>query len=100
LQSRCSGQVLDQIAQALSRQLRLATVVYPFDLLGGHAVLNAKRPLNTFAADLSPILRRYFSSTPQENIHEIAEKAYVSSSFAIRRQNPSTWVCARWKLLL
>jgi hypothetical protein len=48
-------------------------------LLGGQAVLNAKRPLNTFAADLSPILRRYFSSTPQENVHEIAEKAYVSS---------------------
>jgi hypothetical protein len=80
LQSRCSGQVLDQTAQALSRQLRLGAMVYPFDLLGGQAVLNAKRPLNTFAADLSPILRRYFSSTPQENIHEIAEKAYVSSN--------------------
>lgn len=79
-QSLCSGQVLDQVAQMPSRRLRLATMVYPFDLLGGQAVLNAKRPLNTFAADLSPILRRYFSSTPQENIHEIAEKAYVSSN--------------------
>lgn len=80
LQSRCSGQVLSQVAREISGQLRLTQVVYAFDLLGGRAVLNAKRPLNTFAADLSPILRRYFSSTPQENIHEIAEKAYVSSN--------------------
>ena len=80
LQSRCSGQVLDQFAVPISLRLRLANVVFPYDLLGGQAVLNAKRPLNTFAADLSPILRRYFSSTPQENIHEIAERAYVSSN--------------------
>jgi hypothetical protein len=79
LASRCSISVLNQAAHAASRQLRLRNIHLPYDLLGGQAVLNAKRPLNTFAADLSPILRRYFSSTPQENIHEIAEKAYVSS---------------------
>lgn len=80
LKSRCAGQVLEQFALQISEQLRVAHVVCPFDLFGGQAVLNAKRPLNTFAAELSPILRRYFSSTPQENIHEIAEKAYVSSN--------------------
>jgi hypothetical protein len=79
LASRCSIGVLDQAAQETSRRLRLRNILLPYDLLGGQAVLNAKRPLNTFAADLSPILRRYFSSTPQENVHEIAEKAYVSS---------------------
>jgi len=79
LQSCCSGRVLDQIARELSRHLRSANIAIPYDLLGGQPVLNAKKPLNTFAADLSPILRRYFSSTPQENVHEIAEKAYVSS---------------------
>jgi hypothetical protein len=78
LQSRCSGPVLERIAQELSRRLRLPNITIPYDLLGGQAVLNAKKPLNTFAADLSPILRRYFSSTPQENVHEIAERAYVS----------------------
>src|SRR5208283_2444417 len=36
-------------------------------------------PLNSFAADLSPVLRRYFSSTGTD-VKEISEKAYVSSS--------------------
>ena len=80
LQSHCSAQVLSQVSDELSDRLRLLNVTLPYDLLGGQAVINAKRPLNTFAADLSPILRRYFSSTPQENIHEIAAKAYVSSN--------------------
>jgi hypothetical protein len=80
VQALCSGQVLMHFALQLSQQLKLTNVVFPYEMLGGQAVLNAKLPLNTFAADLSPILRRYFSSTPQENIHEIAEKAYVSSN--------------------
>src|ERR1700687_442911 len=80
VQALCSGRVLMQFALRLSQQLKLTNVVFPYEMLGGQAVLNAKLPLNPFAADLSPILRRYFSSTPQENIHEIAEKAYVSSN--------------------
>lgn len=80
VQALCSGQALMQYALQLSQQLKLTNVIFPYDILGGQAVLNAKLPLNTFAADLSPVLRRYFSSTPQENIHEIAEKAYVSSN--------------------
>ena len=76
----CFSSILEAAALGLSRRLRVPNVLVPFELLGGQAVLNAKRPLNSFAAELSPILRRYFSSTPQENIHEIAEKAYVSSN--------------------
>ncbi|HEV2201655.1 MAG TPA: hypothetical protein VGR73_17685, partial [Bryobacteraceae bacterium] len=80
LQSRCSGNVLDAVAKLLSDSLRSPRVTLPYERIGGQPVLNAKRALNSFAADLSPILRLYFSSTPQENIHEIAEKAYVSSN--------------------
>lgn len=42
-------------------------------------MLNARLPLNSLAADLSPVLRKYFSSSLYENIHEIATKAYISS---------------------
>jgi hypothetical protein len=80
LQQLCSGAVLEQFARAASARFRWQHVFLPIDLLGGQPVLNAKLPLNSFAADLSPILRRYFSSTTHENIHEIAERAYVSSN--------------------
>lgn len=53
--------------------------VRPFNRAGGQALLNAKKPLNSFAAELSPILRRYFSSKSGD-VKEIAEKAYVSSA--------------------
>jgi hypothetical protein len=33
-----------------------------FDKAGGQAIINAKKALNSFAADLSPVLRRYFAS--------------------------------------
>lgn len=52
----------------------------PFNFAGGQAILAGKRPLNSFAADLSPILRRYFSSKGEEDVHEIVERAYVSSA--------------------
>jgi hypothetical protein len=42
--------------------------------------LNAKVAVNAFAADLSPILRRYFSSGSPENNREITERAYVNSA--------------------
>lgn len=80
LQSFCSGAVLDQYARSLSARIRVSKVAIPFNLLGGQAILNGKLALNSFAADLSPILRRYFSSTSQDNVHEIAERAYVSSN--------------------
>jgi hypothetical protein len=79
-QSYCAGPILDAEAKTFSSALRSRKATVPFELMGGPPVLNAKRALNSFAADLSPILRLYFSSTPQENIHEIAERAYVSSN--------------------
>lgn len=59
--------------------LHLERGTRPFHIAGGQALLNAKLPLNTFAADLSPILVRYFSSAGAAAQREIAERAYVSS---------------------
>ena len=75
----CGYQPLIEHARQYSKRIRMARAERPANLVGGQALLNAKRPLNTFAADLSPILRRYFSSSGQSNTREIAERAYVSS---------------------
>ncbi|MER9694876.1 type I restriction enzyme HsdR N-terminal domain-containing protein [Mesorhizobium sp. M0179] len=52
----------------------------PFNNAGGPAIINAKKALNSFAADLSPILRRYFTSRDASDIKEISKYAYVSSA--------------------
>jgi hypothetical protein len=51
----------------------------PYSRAGGQATINSKKAFNTFAADLSPILRRYFTSTSQNSDPEIYEKGYVGS---------------------
>ena len=71
--------VLNEHAQACLRQIRTETAQFPFEIAGGQPLLNAKLPVNTFASDLSPILRRYFTSN-QEDVHEIARRAYVNSA--------------------
>jgi hypothetical protein len=80
LQEHCHARVLEAHAMACLRQVRLGRSVYPFNLAGGQALLTARRPVNSFAADLSPILRRYFSSSNQEITQEIIERAYVCSA--------------------
>jgi hypothetical protein len=80
LQSLCGATALETHARSCLASIHGKTLIRPFNLAGGQALLNSKKPLNTFAADLSPVLRRYFSSTNQENIREIAERAYVSSA--------------------
>lgn len=52
----------------------------PFNRAGGPAIIAAKKAVNSFAADLSPVLRRYFSSKDLSDIREISERAYVSSA--------------------
>jgi len=61
-------------------QIRAKRSFYAYNIAGGQALLNARRPPNSFAADLSPLLRRYFSSSNEENILEITQRAYVSSA--------------------
>ena len=80
LQACCGDYVLETHAIECLRQLRNPSATLPYNLAGGPAVLNAKRPVNPFAADLSPILRRYFSSSTQDDNREIIERAYVNSA--------------------
>ena len=70
---RCTASIADAIAPAL---------------------LNAKLPANSFAADLSPILRRYFLSRSQENLEEILERAYVTSDEITESTRYSSHYCA------
>jgi len=76
----CHYSVLEKRAGQAAAALRITRGLRPYQHAGGQALINAKRPLNTFAADLSPVLRRYFSSTDESNSKEIAERAYVSSA--------------------
>ena len=76
----CQARVLESHSSTYFSKIHIVRGVRPFNLAGGQALLNAKCPLNSFAADLSPILRRYFSSTNEESNREIAERAYVSSA--------------------
>jgi hypothetical protein len=78
LRQLCGIRVLDGHAQECLRHIRSRAIQFPADLADGQALLNAKLPLNSFAADLSPILRKYFSN--QEDVHEIALRAYVNSA--------------------
>jgi hypothetical protein len=72
-------QALEAFANDCLSRVRTEGAERAFSRSGGQALLNAKKPLNSFAAELSPILRRYFSSTGSD-VREIIEKAYVSST--------------------
>lgn len=73
---------LRQHALECLRKVKVNRGRRPFNNAGGQAVINAKKALNSFAADLSPILRRYFTSRDASDIKEIAKYAYVSSAEA------------------
>ena len=81
LRGLCSFSVLNNHGLECLRHIRSKAAVFPFEMAGGQSLLNAKLPVNSFAADLSPILRRYFTSN-QEDVHEIARRAYVNSAEA------------------
>jgi len=78
--SFCHNHVLEEAASQFAHVQSRKRGKRPYNLAGGQALLNAKCPLNSFAADLSPILRRYFSSMNESTSREIAERAYVSSA--------------------
>jgi hypothetical protein len=79
LQKHCGRYVLEEHA----RNCLLASVakrfLFPYNLAGGPALLRAAVNVNPFAAELAPLIQRYFSSSQQSNISEIVERAYVSS---------------------
>jgi hypothetical protein len=78
LQQCCHARLLEAHALDCVQRVRARNSVYPYNLAGGQALLHAKLPVNSFAADLSPILRLYFSSSYQDYNREIIERAYVS----------------------
>lgn len=80
LQEACASKVLDAFALGCAVRTRAKRAYYPYNLADGPALLNARRAPNSFAAELSPLLRRYFFSSNQENTKEIIERAYVSTS--------------------
>ncbi len=80
LREFCLSSIQEKYALELRTLLRRPSFTLPFNLAGGAALLTGKLPVNSFAADLSPILRRYFSSTSPEDNAEIVERAYVSSA--------------------
>lgn len=71
---------LSRYAGVASASLKLLNFKRPFNQGDGPALLLSKLESNTFAADLSPILRRYFTSRDQNRDPEIYKKAYVSSN--------------------
>lgn len=79
LRELCHYRVIVALAAEAYADLRVRRLTRPFSRAGGQALLNSKKPFNSFAAELSPILRRYFTSTSQNEDREIYEKAYVGS---------------------
>jgi hypothetical protein len=69
------------VAHATESLARILTrrAVRPYTRAGGHALITSRKPFNTFAAELSPVLRRYFTSAAQNNDPEIYQKGYVGS---------------------
>jgi hypothetical protein len=80
LAESCHSKVLNTYALGCVVRARASRSYYPYLLADGPALLTARRAPNSFAAELSPLLRRYFFSSNQENTKEIIERAYVSTS--------------------
>lgn len=79
LREFCHHRIIASYAAKCLTVIRPSRSVKPYSRVGGQAIINSKKPFNTFAADLSPTLRRYFTSTSQNNDPEIYERAYVGS---------------------
>jgi hypothetical protein len=80
LQAQLAFTELEKIAELVSIQLKFRGFKRPSSQGNGSTLINSKLEPNTFAADLSPILRRYFSSRDQNKDPEIYKNAYVSSN--------------------
>lgn len=70
---------LNSLAKQTSAKIRFDKFKRPFNQGEGPTLINSSVGNNSFAADLSPILRRYFTSQGQTEGPEIWEKAYIIS---------------------
>jgi hypothetical protein len=72
----CHHRLLVANATESLARIRARRAIRPYTRAGGHALITSKKPFNTFAAELSPVLRRYFTSAAQNNDPEIYQKGY------------------------
>jgi len=80
LRNLIGNDVLAQAADALSSAVRAVDFRRPFNQGPGPTQIASKIEPNTFAADLSPVLRRFFTSRDQTTDPEIFSRAYISSN--------------------
>ena len=80
LQTLLSRAELERLGKVASTFLRSTGFRRPASLGEGPALIVSKLDPNTFAADLSPVLRKYFSSRDQNADPEIYQRAYVSTN--------------------
>lgn len=71
---------LRKIADFASEKITFTGFKRPFNQDEGPALINSKVGTNTFAADLGPILTRYFTSRSQSDDIEIYDRAYIKST--------------------
>lgn len=67
------------IASDASAKIKIVGFKCSFNTGSGATYISSKIQNNTFAADLGPILQRYFTSHEQNDDREIYERAYISS---------------------
>lgn len=75
----CHHRVLLAHAAKCLSGVRLSRSTQPYMLAGDRALINSKKAFNSFAAELAPTLRRYFTSVTQNNDPDIYQRAYVDS---------------------
>ena len=76
----CHHRLIAVYAAKYLSSIRLARSVQPYTIAGGQALINSKKPFNSFAAELAPLMRRYFTSATQNSDPDICETGYVGSS--------------------
>jgi hypothetical protein len=70
---------LNDAAETTNSRIRISAFRRPFNQGEGQALIHSKIGANSFAAELSPVLRRYFTSHDQQENPEIWKRAYISS---------------------
>jgi hypothetical protein len=76
----CGQDALDHLTRPISEKLSSLPFRRPFNQGAGPSQILSRIDPNTFAADLAPILRRYFSSRDQNTDPDIYSRAYISSN--------------------
>jgi hypothetical protein len=78
--SLASDSVLSKIAEKISEEIKVKDFKRPIHQGAGQTLILSRIEPNTFAADLTPVLRKYFSSQDHAKDQDIYSRAYVSSN--------------------